>query len=95
MIELNLSPLRVAALVALVFAYALAGGFAVPADAPVRMVRAWVVPVLLFVAGAALATVVDHRVGSLERTSLRWFHVVVGVGAMAVAVTMRHRSGLP
>lgn len=89
--QLTFTPLRVAALVALMVGYALMGGFAVPVDVPDRTLQGWVATLLLFVTGAVFATVVDQRIGREERSNIRWFHVVAGIGAMAVAVTIRYR----
>ena len=36
------------------------------------------------------ATVIDHRIGRLERSSIRWFYTVIGAAAMAVAATLHH-----
>ena len=71
--ELKFTPLRVAALVALLVGYALLGGFVVPPDLPARAMRQWALILLLFVLGAISATVTDHWVGTLDRSNLRWF----------------------
>lgn len=88
--ELKFTPIRVGMLMALLVGYALTGGFVIPGDLPAQALRKWVLVPLLFVAGAMGATVIDHRIGSLERSSIRWFHIVVGIAAMAVAATLHH-----
>ena len=42
--------------------------------------------VLIFVAGAAATAFVDHEVGTMDRTSLRWAYVLMGVVLMVTAV---------
>lgn len=93
--ELKFTPIRVGVLVALLVGYALFGGFVIPGELPAQALRRWVLVLLLFVAGALGTTVIDHRIGSLERSSIRWFYVVIGIAAMAVAATLHHqfRSG--
>ena len=94
--DLNFSPFRVAALVILVVGFALLGGFTIPEDMPTRMMRAWSLSLLLFVVSAISATVVDHWIGNLDRSNLRWFYIVMGVAGMAGAVMVQHvvREGI-
>jgi hypothetical protein len=87
--ELTFTRWRVTVLVLLVIAYAVHGGFAVP-DVPRAMMRMWVVTLLLFLISAVSATVVDHWVGLLDRSNLRWFYIVVGVAGMVGALVMLH-----
>lgn len=88
--ELTFTPLRVAALVALILGFALLGGFVIPEGLHSRAMRAWVLTILLFLTGAVSATVIDHWIGTLDRSNLRWFYIVIGICAMAGALTMRH-----
>lgn len=88
--DLNFSPIRVAVLVILIAAFALLGGFSIPEGMPSRLMRAWSLSVLLFTVSAIAATVVDHWIGNLDRSNLRWFYIVIGMAGMAGAVMMQH-----
>ncbi|MEP4077778.1 hypothetical protein [Haloferula sp.] len=88
--ELNFNSSRVAVLVILIAAFALLGGFSIPEGMPSRMMRTWSLSVLLFAISAISATVVDHWIGNLDRSNLRWFYIVVGVAGMAGAMLMQH-----
>ena len=88
--ELKFTPVRVGLLVLLVVAYAIHGGFAVPPEAPRHLMRTWVSTLVLFLASAVSATVVDHWIGLMDRSNLRWFYVVVGVCGMVGALIMLH-----
>ena len=87
--EFTFTPLRVLALVALLVGFALAGGFVIPPDLAPRQLRLWALTLLLFVLGAMSATIVDHWIGNLDRSNLRWFYIVAGLGAMALALVFR------
>jgi hypothetical protein len=91
--EFTFTPLRVLAFVALLGGFALFGGFVIPPDLVPRQLRLWVLTLLLFVLGAMSATVVDHWVGNLDRSNLRWFYIVAGLCAMALAVVFRQGLG--
>jgi hypothetical protein len=88
--EFNFSPLRVAVLVILFVVFAVYGGFTIPEGLPSRMMRTWSLSVLLFALSAISATVVDHWIGNLDRSNLRWFYIVLGVAGMAGAALMQH-----
>lgn len=88
--ELNFTPWRVAILVVLMTGFALLGGFEIPEGLPRRALRAWALTILGFTASAISATVVDHWIGNLDRSNLRWFYIVVGISGMAAAVAFRH-----
>ena len=82
--ELNLSPIRLAIFAACVVAFWLLGGFTSPwADieyAPVgRSGRAWGYCILMFLAGAASVSVVDHFTGVMEPKNLRLVYVIMGI----------------
>ena len=91
--ELKLTPLRVGILIALIVGYTLIGGLVIPGDLPRQAMGGWVMTILLFLVGAILATVVDHRIKAVDRTTVRWFYVVAGLGAMTIAVTLRIQMG--
>ena len=89
--EYNFHPVRLAIFAACIAVFALLGGFKPlrmeSADgSSVRLDRAWTRIVLLFVAGAAATAFVDHEVGTMDRTSLRWAYVFIGVVLMVAAV---------
>lgn len=88
--ELKFTPIRVTILVILIIAYAVHGGFAVPPEAPRHLMRMWVTTLLLFLGSAVSATVVDHWIGLMDRSNLRWFYIVLGVSGMVGALVMLH-----
>jgi len=88
--ELNFNPIRVAILVFLIVGFALYGGFTIPDGMPARLMRTWAISVLLFAASAISATVVDHWIGNLDRSNLRWFYIVIGVAGMAGSAMLQH-----
>jgi uncharacterized membrane protein YuzA (DUF378 family) len=88
--ELKFTPWRVTVFVTLVVAYAAYGGFAVPPAVPRALMKMWLATLALFLFGAVSATVVDHWIGLMDRSNLRWFYIVVGVAGMAGALVMLH-----
>ncbi|BCX47841.1 hypothetical protein HAHE_17490 [Haloferula helveola] len=87
--ELKFTPLRVAMFVVFMVGFGLAGGYVFPPDLPYRSTRALALAILLFTLSAVSATVVDHWVGNLDRSNLRWFYIIAGVCGMAIAVVIR------
>ena len=80
--EFTFTPLRLAVLLALLVGFYFLDGFD-PISALGRQVaRAWIYSVALFVIGAIMTTIVDHWVGNLDRSNLRWLYVFMGVLAM-------------
>ena len=86
--EFNFSITRLLLLIALLVFFAVIGGFSPPsvsADSmldPHRLAKAWRYCVLLFVSGAVSASLVDHFVGTLDRSNLRLLYVIIGVALM-------------
>ncbi|BCU77180.1 hypothetical protein [Luteolibacter sp. LG18] len=76
------------ALVVIVGAFAAFKGFVPPH--PVH--RGWIHALLAFMGGAVSATVIDHWVGNLDRSNLRWAYVVFGVLLMAFGSLCLHAS---
>jgi hypothetical protein len=68
------------ALGVIVAVFAFMGGFEIPRPTP----RGWVYPILAFLGGAASATVIDHWVGNLDRSNIRWAYLVLGVLLMGI-----------
>lgn len=88
--ELKFTPIRLSILIVLVIGYAVHGGFAVPPEVPRQMMKMWVATLMLFLVSAVSTTVVDHWIGLMDRSNLRWFYVVVGIAGMAGALVMLH-----
>ena len=90
--EYNFHPIRLAIFAACLAVFALLGGFkplrleSADGSSAVRLDRAWSRIVLLFIVGAAASAFVDHEVGTMDRTSLRWAYVLIGVVLMVSAV---------
>ena len=83
---------RTALLLGLIIIYAALGGFSIPeipADSlvnPHLLKRAWYRCALVYLAGAVAVSVVDHFVGTMDRTNIRSVYVVGGSLAMLAAV---------
>lgn len=88
--EFALSSLRIGALISLLALFGLLGGFGFPEDSFRYLTRAWMGSVLLFVLGAVSATIVDHWVGNLDRSNLRWLYIVLGVLGMGGGLMYQH-----
>ncbi len=88
--EFTFTPLRIGILVALLGAFALFGGFDFPDQAYYRMTRAWGISVLFFSLGAVCVTIVDHWVGNLDRSNLRWLYILLGALCMGGGLTNQH-----
>ncbi|MCB1206159.1 MAG: hypothetical protein KDN18_18000 [Verrucomicrobiae bacterium] len=90
--EIHFTPLRTGLLVALLATFAFLGGFTPPSAhfgmevSGSQINRSWLSCVALFVAGAGMATIVDHWVGLMPPSNLRLLYVVVGILLMAVAI---------
>jgi hypothetical protein len=88
--EFTFTPVRTGILVVLLAAFWLLGGFELPGDGFAYLRRAWLYSVLLFCLGGVSATIVDHWVGNLDRSNLRWLYVVLGVLCMGGAFMYQH-----
>jgi hypothetical protein len=82
--EIRITLLRALLFALLVAGYWWIGGFAVHVNADVRgmFYRG-----ILFVIGSGCVTVVEHEIGTMERTSLRWLYIILGLLLMTAAVT--------
>ena len=80
------TPRRVLLLVTCLLAYAAMGGLSTAA----LNHRAWVRLTIFFVVGAICATVIDHQVGIVDRSNLRFAYVLIGVILMAAAGLWLH-----
>lgn len=87
--EFNFSLPRLGLLFALMAAFWFLGGFHAPVVRsgeyldPHRSLEAWRRCVQLFLVGAVCVSVIDHHTGSLDRTSLRFAYVLLGLVLMA------------
>jgi hypothetical protein len=88
--EFTFTPVRTGILAILLVAFWLLGGFEFPGAGFAYLRRAWLYSVLLFGLGSVCATIVDHWVGNLDRSNLRWLYVVMGVLCMGGAFMYQH-----
>ena len=90
--EFNGSLFRLALLAILIGAFAFMGGFENPASVAgefhnaQRLTKAWLACVALFCGGAISVSVIDHYVGTLDRTNMRFLYIVIGLGLMTAGV---------
>ena len=100
--ELTFTLRRVLMFLGLLGIFALLGGFSnpiVPDQAyqdPRKVTKAWIYCMLLFGTGAGSATLVDHLVGLMDRVSIRWLYVFLGLLLMGSSLIWLHvlRSSL-
>jgi hypothetical protein len=88
--EFTFTPLRTAILIGLLAGFWLLGGFEFPGEGHRHLTRAWLYAVLLFSLGTVSSTVVDHWVGNLDRSNLRWLYIVLGVLCMGGGLMYQH-----
>lgn len=102
--EFHVTPLRAAALIVLIAGFVLLAVLA-PEAAHVAgpgtqraMGRAIGSAAMTFLAGAVAATLVEHRVGLIDRVNLRYVYIILGVAGMGFGVflllTARGHLGL-
>ena len=91
--ESTFTPLRIGILVVLLAVFALCGGFELPRAGGARDMRIWTGSVAMFVIGAVMVSIVDHWVGNLDRSNLRWLYVVMGILGMSGSLLYRHVLG--
>lgn len=90
--DFNFSPLRLLLLAALIALFALLAGFTppkIPSDSLVdasRLAKAWRTGMFMYLAGAFLASCVDHVVGNLDRSNVRSLYMILGFLLMAGSV---------
>jgi drug/metabolite transporter (DMT)-like permease len=63
------------------------GGFSIPEvhdefRDPQRVTRAWLYCVMMFLAGAGCVSIVDHFVGTIDRSNIRLLYIIIGVALM-------------
>lgn len=86
--EIRLTPLRILVCLLLLAGYWGLGGFDLSATLPRSHPnqRAMFYRIILFIIGAGCVTVVEHEVGTLDRTNLRPLYLVLGTILMAAAI---------
>lgn len=88
------SPKRLLILLVLLGVFAALGGFSNPAlnaeFHSARMTKAWFYCMILYITGAGSATVVDHWVGLIDRSNIRWLYVILGVLLMGSSLVWMH-----
>jgi len=79
--ELRLTPLRCLFFAFLVAGYWCLGGFDVSATIPQGHPnhRAIFYRIILFVIGAGCVSLVEHEIGTMDRTNLRPLYIVLGI----------------
>jgi Mn2+/Fe2+ NRAMP family transporter len=86
--EFNFEWRRLLLLAALLGGFAILGGFSAPhaneEHSPAQARKAWGYCIVLFVTGAACATVVDHYTGTMSYTNLRPAYILLGVLLMGM-----------
>src|SRR6218665_1585148 len=75
--------------------FGLLGGFSNPIPeseyfSTRRVTKAWFYCIALFTAGAGSVSLVDHVVGLMDRTNIRWLYVILGVLLMGSALIWLH-----
>ena len=87
--EIRLTLLRVLSLLLLLAGFWWVGGFDAAATSAIGRpdFRAMLYRATLLIIGAGCVTVVEHEIGHLDRTSLRWLYILLGIILMAAAVT--------
>lgn len=88
--EFTFTPVRIGILVILLAAFWLLGGFEFPGGGFANLRKAWFYSILMFGLGSVCATIVDHWVGNLDRSNLRWLYVVMGVLCMGGGFMYQH-----
>jgi hypothetical protein len=86
--EFKFSITRLLLLIIFLVIFAVVGGFTPPtlsADSmldPHRVAKAWRYCILLFISGAVSASLVDHFVGTLDRSNIRLLYIIIGAALM-------------
>lgn len=86
--ELNFSLTRLSIFAGCIAVFWWLGGFALPVmDADGyhdthRVARAWQYCVVLFLTGAVNVSVIDHWVGTMDRSNIRLLYILLGAGMM-------------
>lgn len=94
--EINFTLRRVAVLTGLIALFWILGGFTNPGLDPGgyldsrRIMKAWTYCIILYLTGAGSATIVDHFVGTLDRSNLRLLYLILGVLLMLSSLLWLH-----
>ena len=95
--SVTITPLRLALLVACLVTFWVLGGFT-PIDSHLEAGRpsakahkAWFYCILAFVTGAICVSVIDHKVGLIDPTNLRFAYIIGGIALMILGI-LWHQS---
>ena len=93
--ELTFTVRRVLLFLACLLVFALLGNFSNPADLNAeyynpRITKSWFYCIALFVTGAGSVSVVDHVVGLMDRTNIRFLYILLGILLMGSAFVWMH-----
>jgi hypothetical protein len=85
--EFNFSIRRLAILLVLLVVFWLLDGFSVPLIdneqyRPQRIKKAWQYCILLYTSGAVCISIVDHYIGTIDRSNIRLLYILVGFSLM-------------
>ncbi len=90
--SITITPLRLALLCACLGVYGFLGGFT-PLEAQFGMdsvhpksTKAWFYCALAFTAGAVSVSLIDHSVGHVDPTNLRFAYILFGIALMALGI---------
>jgi len=88
--DFTFTPLRTLILIILLAAFWFLGGFEYMTGAGRHIGKAWFYSIGMFVIGAIMVSIVDHWVGNLDRSNLRWLYIVMGLLAMGGGLMYQH-----
>ncbi len=98
--EFTFTPIRIGIFVSLLIAFWFLGGFTPPASlndgdfsGARHLGKSWGYCMILFVTGAISSTLVEHRAGNIDPTSLRAIYIVIGLICMAAALAWNQALG--
>ena len=99
--EFNLSLSRICLFLACLTAFWLLGGFefVIPTSGyhdPRRVTKGVTYCIAMFIAGAGCVSLVDHFVGTLDRSNIRLLYIIIGIVLMAGSYGYLHmlKSGV-
>lgn len=94
--SVTITPLRLALLIACLATYGFLGGFT-PLGTQLegdrihpKSHKAWLYCIVAFTAGALSVSVIDHSVGHVDPTNLRFAYIVFGIALMALGILWNH-----
>jgi hypothetical protein len=88
--ELSFTPVRSLILIILLVLFWFLDGFEFVSGAGRYIGKAWLYSVALYGIGAIMVSIVDHWVGNLDRSNLRWLYVFMGVLSIGGSLMYQH-----